>query len=64
MVGRRDENGTLYYYLEFTVKSPTLFRHNVSVYAARCAPLSTIHHLIAAGFEFLVVTLWAVLNRA
>lgn len=64
MAGRRDENGTLYYYLEFTVKSPTLFRHNVSVYAARCAPLPAIHHLIAAGYGFRVVTLRAVLNRA
>jgi PsbP len=45
---RRDDNGTLYYYLEFTVRSPALFRHNVSVYAARqawedCAGCSAGH---------------------
>ena len=34
---RRDEAGTLYYALEFTVKSPSFFRHNLSVYAARRA---------------------------
>lgn len=40
---RRDENGTLYYYLELTVEGPTLFRHNVSVYAARGGLLYTLN---------------------
>ena len=34
---RHDDTGQLYYNLEYTVKSPQFFRHNVSVYAARCA---------------------------
>ena len=34
---RHDDTGQLYYDLEYTVKSPQFFRHNVSVYAARCA---------------------------
>ena len=34
---RHDDTGQLYYNLEYTVKSPQFFRHNLSVYAARCA---------------------------
>lgn len=52
---RQDGNGTLYYYLEFTVRSPTLFRHNVSVYAARycqrvenCAVFIVVYSFAAA----------------
>ena len=37
---RHDDTGQLYYNLEYTVKSPQFFRHNVSVYAARCASAS------------------------
>ena len=33
---RRRDGDTLYYTLEFTVRSPSFFRHNLSVYAARC----------------------------
>ena len=32
---RYDDTGQLYYNLEYTVKSPDFFRHNISVYAAR-----------------------------
>jgi hypothetical protein len=34
---RRDEDGTQYYVLDYTARGATWFRHNVSVYAARCA---------------------------
>ena len=52
---RHDDTGQLYYNLEYTVKSPQFFRHNVSVYAARCASvflhkcmsISTVLTLIA-----------------
>jgi len=33
---RRDEDGTQYYVLDYTARGATWFRHNVSVYAARC----------------------------
>ena len=32
---RYDGTGQLYYNLEYTVKAPQFFRHNISVYAAR-----------------------------
>lgn len=32
---RYDGTGQLYYNLEYTVRSPQFFRHNISVYAAR-----------------------------
>ena len=35
MLCRTDESGQLYYVLEYTVKRPQFFRHNVSSYAAR-----------------------------
>ena len=34
-VYRSDDQQTLYYTLEYTVKGQQLFRHNVSVYAVR-----------------------------
>eukprot|EP00884_Botryococcus_braunii_P011734 jgi/Botrbrau1/20561/Bobra.145_2s0108.1 len=40
---RRDEAGMLYYTQEFTVKAPTFFRHNISVYAARGTLLYTLN---------------------
>ena len=35
---RYDGTGQLYYNLEYTVRSPQFFRHNISVYAARYVP--------------------------
>ncbi|CAL8464210.1 g3745 [Coccomyxa elongata] len=40
---RRDESGQLYYTMEFTVRSPNFFRHNLSVYAARDGLLYTLN---------------------
>ena len=45
LCSRRDEAGTLYYTLEFTVQSPSFFRHNLSVYAARCARMRCLARL-------------------
>ena len=46
---RRDEDGTQYYVLDYTARGATWFRHNVSVYAARCgssaaAPMLSCFH--------------------
>ncbi|KAL3134028.1 Thylakoid-anchored PsbP-like protein [Trebouxia sp. C0010 RCD-2024] len=40
---RYDDIGQLYYNLEYTVKSPDFFRHNISVYAARNGMLYTFN---------------------
>lgn len=40
---RHDATGQLYYNLEYTVKSPDFFRHNISVYAARDGLLYTFN---------------------
>ncbi|KAA6421967.1 MAG: photosystem II reaction center family [Trebouxia sp. A1-2] len=40
---RHDDTGQLYYNLEYTVKSPQFFRHNLSVYAARDGLLYTLN---------------------
>ncbi|KAK9836401.1 hypothetical protein WJX84_007515 [Apatococcus fuscideae] len=40
---RQDEGGTLYYTLEYTVKGPSFFRHNLSVYASRGGQLYTLN---------------------
>ena len=40
---RRDERGILYYTLEYTVKGPAFFRHNLSVYASSRGLLYTLN---------------------
>ena len=37
----RDEDGVLYYTMEYTVKGPSFFRHNISKYAAASDTLYT-----------------------
>lgn len=40
---RQDGRGTLYYTLEYTVKGPAFFRHNLSVYASSRNLLYTLN---------------------
>jgi len=40
---RVDGQQTMYYVLEYTVRGPQLFRHNVSIYAARCCSPAKYH---------------------
>ncbi len=40
---RFDDQQTMYYVLEYTVRGPQLSRHNVSIYAARCCSPAEHH---------------------
>lgn len=40
---RRDERGTVYYTLEYTVQGPAFFRHNVAVYAVSAGDVFTLN---------------------
>mmetsp|Transcript_9107 Transcript_9107/g.26126 ORF Transcript_9107/g.26126 Transcript_9107/m.26126 type:complete len:113 (-) Transcript_9107:550-888(-) len=39
----RSPDGVLYYSMEYTVKAPTFFRHNISVYASATDTLFTFN---------------------
>ena len=57
---RQDEDGTLYYVLDYTARavapgSGNWFRHNLSVYAARCA--HTCKPYLQALFDFISMKL-------